>query len=276
MAATVPVPPPLATLLSELADPNYKVRQQAARQLAHFYPAQATAPLLPLLKDRSSALRRLVARLLGQLGDPRAVQPLCDLLADKVLAVRVEAIKSLGQSGDRRAVAPLVALLSDSNMEIRHFAANVLGDLGDPAAVAPLLAYLAGAGEHEVETAIGALGQLADPRAIDPIVDALKRPGISPRISSVEVALDKIKSPRVSHALQDLLLDKREDPSTRAKAAWLLGRLRCYSALQALIETLADEDGYLRSKVVEALKVLKDRRALEPIHALLEGWRIFP
>ncbi len=85
----------------------------------------------------------------------------------------------------------------------------------------------------------------------------------------MEVALNKIRSPRVSQALQDLLLDKREGPSTRAKAAWLLGRLRCSSALQALIETLADKDGYLRSKVVEALRVLKDRRAAEPIHALL-------
>lgn len=260
----------LKELLAALLNPDYKIRKWAVREIASRYPAQAVQPLLPLLKDSRCELRKLVARTLGTLHDRQAVEPLCDALGDKHPKVREQVILALANLADGRAVKPLLALLADPDWAIRHYAIYALGSLRDPAAIAPLIAQLATTTTHELGTIIQALGHMEDPRAIDPVIDVLRRDGIYPPIIGyIEVALERFRSPRVSHGLQALLSDPATSVLTRANAAHLLGRLRCFAAVPQLIDALTDKDASVRFRAVVTLRVLGNPCAIEPLKILL-------
>jgi hypothetical protein len=69
-----------------------------------------------------------------------------------------------------------------------------------------------------------------------------------------------------------LILDlKDKDSSVRWRATKRIGHLRIKDpkAVDALIEALADDSGYLRLRAAEALGKIKDARAIEPLKELL-------
>src|SRR5689334_17948375 len=91
-------------LQSQLINPysTSPERQQAVRELARSYPAQAVPLLITALADSHTPVRKVAAEKLGALRDRRAVVPLIQTLRDNNGSVRVTAARSLYQLGEPR------------------------------------------------------------------------------------------------------------------------------------------------------------------------------
>ncbi len=193
-------------LLSQLADPDSRMRRRAARQLAFSDDLRAFDALLPLLQDpvddvREAALRslarvnasralpyvlhvlthsrpdmrRVAAYELGALGDQRAYPLLERCLADPDEEVRCKALRSLSVLNPLRTLPAIVAALSDASSIVRWVASeclcdmDTLAELANAGVVDALLQALADEKGAVRLNAAEALGRLGDPRALEPL-----------------------------------------------------------------------------------------------------------
>jgi len=190
----------VSQLITQLKDPDFRVRENAAQALGESKDARAVEPLIAALKnykDPASRVRENAARALGKIKDPRAVEPLIAALGDSAYGPREMAAKALGEIKDPRAVEPLIAFLKAS-LKATHFnqadaglaeeAERALGEIKDPRAVEPLIAVLKnpkdpGGSQGSVDSWVfrGAVQGLykIGPPAVEPLIAALKNPNYS-------------------------------------------------------------------------------------------------
>ena len=83
------------TLIQELKDKDYNVREKAAVKLGKLKDASAVVPLIEALTDEKSSVRYEVATALGNIKDVRALNPLINALKDEKASVRNAAIEAL-------------------------------------------------------------------------------------------------------------------------------------------------------------------------------------
>ncbi|HOD36823.1 MAG TPA: HEAT repeat domain-containing protein [Syntrophales bacterium] len=254
-------------LITDLKDPDKKIRIWAAEQLGNYWDKAIVPPLITALKDPEPSVRAAAAKSLGNLSDRGAVQPLIAALKDPDPSVRAAAAGALGNLNDKAAVPPLIVALRDRDRNVRVAATESLGYLGHRAAVRPLVTVLKD-GEPSVRAAAaGALGNLSDRTAVPPLIAALKDADKGVRLGAAE-ALGKLGDRTAVRPLIAALKDP--EPSVRAAAAKSLGNLSDRGAVQPLIAALKDHDPSVRAGAAWALGKLGDKAAVRPLIAALK------
>ena len=195
--------------------------------------SRAVGPLVFAFRHSGWVVRHPVIEGVGAIGDVGAVDMLVEALGDRNPGVRRRASKALAKIG-KGAVNALLVTLENHDWELRRRAAEVLGIIGDPRAVQPLVAAL---GDQDIGVrwqAIRALGRIGA-AAVEPLVSVLGTTTNGVRWWAA-AAVEKLGA----------------------------------SAVQALIRALSDKNWELRQQAVEVLGALGDKRAVEPLVAMLK------
>ena len=208
-------------------------------------------PLLKILKDKNDDLRVRfgISTPLGVSGDKKALKTFIDIVEDETenKSVRISVINwGLGNShmADKKSIDVLERILSISNdNEIRRSAIDTTGILNialNDEKSANILIQTAKDKNNELRwDAINALGwNKKNKRAVKPLIEILRT-------------------------------DENRD--IRGYAASSLGKIGDNQATDALIEALKDEYIILRTKTVEALENIKDKKAIKPLQEALKN-----
>jgi HEAT repeat protein len=157
-----------------------------------------------------------------------------------------------------RAVAPLVAALDGRNSADRRLIVSILAEIGRPAEDA-LIAALK---HDDIRTnAVRGLRQIGTSRAVGPLIRVFRM-----RVNRYELkqTLKAIGEPAVQPLITAL---KDADPEMRRQAARTLGMMGDRRAVEPLIAIL--EDDRIRGAAADALGCLGDKRAVEPLIAII-------
>ena len=228
--------------LKQLAAAGFKVRLQAAYILGTLGDKRALSPLVKALDDAHYAVRGAVAIALGALGDPTAIESLVKAAADEEAWVRAEVMKALGRLRASTALSTLVAALDDADWKVRYQAARSLGLCGEPGAIIPLARVIeAGIDNAEV---------------VDAARASLRKVAPSQDTKEIEARL------RTS-----------DDKHERARAAVILGVLGDKAAVPALINSLLDNEPYVRAGSAGFRRVSGGARTHAASHRNLRAWK---
>ncbi len=249
-------------LVRELIHEEDWKRMNATAELLKRGP-EAVRALIAALADENPRLRAEVAHMLGRIKDRNAGVPLIRLLKDSEASVREAATEAIRHVADEAALAEVVCLLEDPSH--RDTAAAVLGRLKDPGALQPLIAMLKSQDPAARVLAAEALDQLADPRSADAWIEAmaysdlremasrsLKR--ISELRERIAEILDRLRETEDTVALEEARIGVSMD---------LIGLGR--PAVAGLLEALEDELWVVREAAAQALGLIGDLRAVEPL-----------
>jgi HEAT repeat protein len=203
---------------------------------------------------------------LGLTKNPDALDPLAALLKSSNPKTQCSASDALGFLGDQRGIAPLSALLRDANPDVRICATAALSKFSDFTPPPELYDALYDSNHDVRRIASEALANSHYPKAIDALVSSLA-PG-SPAIS----ALGQSGDPRAVAGLTAFLQNPAIGSSERAEAADSLGKLGGDQAVDALIESLKENNSIITSRASYALGKLQDKRAIEPLRQAYARW----
>jgi HEAT repeat protein len=181
-------------------------------------------------------------------------------------SIRRATAESLGNLRAGEAVGPLINLLNDKDTEMRMSAVRSLGKIGDPRAIQPLIAVIRNSKWEECRAAADALGQMGAP-AVEPLVAALIEWKDYDLRDFAGRALVKIGTPAVDALITTL---KDLNVNVRASAAQVLGNIADRRAVEPLLALLSDAY-VIRKSAVEALGKLGDARAVVPLIAELNN-----
>jgi HEAT repeat protein len=181
--------------------------------------------------EKHPIMRARIIRALGYLGDLRALETLIDALKEPEVLIHSEAMVALRNIGEP-AVEPLIKLLEPPYRNVQIRAAETLGKIGDKRAIEPLIRLLDTEYLDYIRHAATALGEIGDPRAIEPLVEkVILRDGIGMYRDFGAFALREIGEPALDH----------------------------------LIKALNNRHHAIRLRIVEALRTIGHRKALEPL-----------
>jgi HEAT repeat protein len=107
----------VSDIIRRLDDPDYEVREEAARALGRIGSSEAVEPLLRHLEDRHSTIRMFAARALGRIGDARAIPALVDGLESASEEMTEACCQALGRMGARQALKALLHLLGEEHSQ---------------------------------------------------------------------------------------------------------------------------------------------------------------
>ncbi|MEM9273306.1 MAG: virulence factor [Cyanobacteria bacterium P01_F01_bin.143] len=125
-------------LLTELKNPNWKLRLKAVQQIE--VDDDTFTTIVSLLKDEKVTIRRWAAALLGSSECAEAIAPLCEMLqGDKSPIARRTAGDALSDLGDPQASEVMIRALQDASSLVRWRASRFLTELGDESAVKKLI-----------------------------------------------------------------------------------------------------------------------------------------
>lgn len=200
-----------------------------------------------------------------------AVEPLLAELNRPDSKAKLHIIPILGAIGDRRAVPALMELLKRPNANLTNQAATALAVFQETAAVPfmqqQILDSTAGQLNIFMLEALDKLGQRA--WVIDFAKQGLPNEGYNSKDRQVLV---RVLEPMVDPAAADLLFDqlKRRESVCDYFALRGLGRNKYTLAVDYLIQLLAEPSPVFRGAVAEALGEIGDKRAIQPLKALLK------
>lgn len=212
-------------------------------------------------------LHEVIKPILVELGPPVTLRVI-DVLHDSYFGARWHAAEVLGDIGDSRAVEPLIGLLADEEEIVKRTAIESLGKLRDVRALVPI-ARMFSPGDETLEnfafraTIIKSLGNFG-PAAIDELIRMLKSDDVTVWVFTLE-SLKQIGRP-ASPALIELLGFR--STWTRKNAIELLGEFCEIEAIGPLIKLLDCTDILVRDEAIRSLKLI-GKPAAEPLHAAL-------
>ena len=249
-------------LVKELIHEEDWKRMNATAELLKRGP-EAVRALIAALTDEHPRLRAEIAHMLGRIKDRTAGVSLVGLLKDSEASVREAAAEAIRHVADGATLAELVRLLEDPTH--RDTAAAVLGRLKDPGALEPLVAMLKSPDPTARLLAAKALDQLADPRSADAWIEAMASPDLREiaarslkRISElrerIAEILDRLRESEDTVALEEARIGVSMD---------LIGLGR--PAVSGLLEALEDGLWVVREAAAQALGLIGDLRAVEPL-----------
>ena len=261
----------------------------------------AVPGLIAALTDSAPRRQAAVANLLGQLGDPAAVEPLAELIGHKDYRVRLNVTEALAQFGDR--TVDIVTPKLRGGAKVRAHAIKVLAATGTPKAAELLVACFAeGKYNPGLDGTISSMGSVA----VKPLIAQIDRERArSTKAWKLGRALARIDDPQVvaailrrgdklrglaEHALDmlaskpelverpalEILVNTEETPQARTHATYVLGKAKSKAAVEPLLKILAeapasdDPLGRLKKEAIRALGNIGDKRAMEPLLALLD------
>jgi HEAT repeat protein len=238
-------------------------RMNATAELLKRGPEAVSHLIAEGLSAGNPALRVETAKMLGRIKDRTAGGALVESLKDPDSQVRQAAAEAIGHVADAPALRALVQLLEDE--VTRDVAAEVLGRLKDPAAMEPLAGMMTSPDPTARRLAAEALEQLADPRSVDAWIQAMVYPDLLEiasrslkRISDLQQriadTLDSLRDIEDAVALEEARIGVSMDLIA-------LGR----PAVTELLEALDDGLWVVREAAAQALGIIGDPRAVEPL-----------
>lgn len=284
----------IETLVQELASPDPSRVLYAIDVLESLDKRNLVTPLL--LHHESPAVRERALRALGAAQTPQAAKWLPQIrrmLGDDVAAVRAAAIRAMGAIGNEDALALARPMTGDRDSRIRATAAVVLAS-SDSAndvllAEATLLELCAATGEQGAAArrdVASAVRQIEDPRfrrLLIPLLSDGEPEVADAAMRSVQAAgaADFLFVPALVGLLRHRLLkgrardalagygeavidplahflrDQDEDIWVRRHIPATLARIPSQRAVDALVDSLGDPDGFLRFKAIAGLERLR-------------------
>jgi len=280
-----------------LEDGDEDVRSAACRALGAIGDAQAVPKLIERLEDGDENVRQAACWALGKIG--KAAVWALSVLAQVGDKAAQEALQQMGQSmmsleeavgelvrhdhwsvviralSDQRvwelvvglgtqAVPALIAALGDGDVGIRRAAAKGLGKIWS--GIEPVSQLIQKSGDQDGKVrwaAVEALGQLRAVEAVPALIKRLKDEDEYVRQAAIE-ALGQ-----VGVAAMPMLFDAAQDRKVRPAVAQALGMIGV-PAVPILTEALKDPGTHVRLVACEALGVIGDPAALQPLLAILK------
>lgn len=237
---------------------------------------RAVEPLIALLGHARQELRLAAARALGKLGDPRATNPMLSILSDPATPdhLRAASAAALGKLGDRRAAQPLLRLGASSVQSIRERAIVALAQLGENSFVDALRGLIRDSctdrdRQEVLNDAVDALISLAGTRAIETLLDLPlgSLPWVVPLKGSSDAACAVAK---LGSSVVEPLIAALDGPA-QDRAIEILGAIGDRRAVEPLLAVLLNKDSKNRIEAARALKVFDDERAVPPLLEMLKG-----
>lgn len=231
---------------------------------------RAVKILADFVKDPDPLIRRKVVYSLGAIGREECVGHLIPALVDQDREVRLTALASIGQIGTEQSVTALEqVMLTHFDLEMRRRASTDLGTLKSKRSIPTLMKGAEAEDEDLRQRCITSIGKIGDPSAIPflkKVIDNSVR--VQDRVNAISSlgligGADAIRIARTS-------LNSKE-PAIREMSAFILGQLRDKGSVDSLIKLLNDESLFVTIASINALGLIGDARAYDPIEAKLEG-----
>lgn len=251
----------LSSLLSEPES-----RLLATKSLAQIRRPEIITPLLSVVHDSQVAVRCAAIEALSSFHDPKIPPILIEALDDLAAAVRKEAVIGLGLRSDLREELNLVhrlkLLLYDFNGEVCQQSAIALGRLGtDDAAIALFDVLQSPATPAPLQiTLIRALSWVATTQTLDYLQQALTITSADCTLEIIRV-LGRWENPLLKDKAAQILIDflnsthpAAQTDTVKQAVAQAWGELGDVSAIDALVELLADPSPSVRLHGIAALK----------------------
>ncbi len=146
----------------------------------------------------------------------------------------------------------LLAQVRTSELQTRFWTIAAIGHADDHRAVEPLISALSDREEVVRAAAASGLGRLGDHRAVSPLLQALTNSKYDPRLSPILWC----NGEPCRGMAGDLYVVPEREACVQA-----LGKLGDACAIPMLEKTLDDEDEYVRTAAVEALKKIRGEEA---------------
>ena len=224
------------------------VRSEVARALGIIKGDTVIEPLISALEDDGRAtVRQSAAWALGEVkGDAATTALITALKKDKQGAVRQEAAIALGKIKGQKVVDPLLDALRDDKYETTRLRAAVA------------LREIQAGDKGLVDIVKKGLGSFDDGYEVqsvqDEVIGALIKDG---NIPTAEFALNALKS--------------ADDEWTRWALVHIIGATAKKVAVDAMLEELKHTSYVVRRRAAESLGGFKERKAVEPLIAVLEN-----
>jgi HEAT repeat protein len=289
------------TLLEHLDRLPMVRRAQAIRALGDLRESAAFEPLLKLLPEQDEQMTPAVLAALGNLADPRSVTPLVAvaalLPAQRVRAIdaltgiglpavpalhallqtpgedllRSAVVEALGRIKDSRSIPVLSKLAKDPDPALRRLVIEALGAFDQTSVLRPLAAALSDTEAAVRGAAAAALSRMPDKRLAPFLIRAIHDPDRDVRLLVVQ-ALGKCGDEAALKVLRPLLTCR--DSELELEACEAVARLGDHTAVPNLLQKLdvaarLNGDEQLATKLIDALRRLKDDRAVLPLINLL-------
>ncbi|PSB29392.1 HEAT repeat domain-containing protein [Stenomitos frigidus] len=277
--------PAIAALTDLLVQDD--TRLFAVRSLVQIRRAETIDPLLRVVDDPQPTIRAIAIEALGSFHDHRVPPVLMCALSDPSAAVRQQAVVGLGVRTDLVDAMPLVPLLADRlldlDLEVCQRAAVALGRMRtDAAAIALYQTLKASQTPLPLQLRlVQALGWMETAIALDSLHQALlcleASTAFRPVHQEIITVIGRWTDPALQVQATQVLLSvlSRQsaitvDPAVRQAIAVSLGALGQLTAIESLMQLLADEDLSVRLHAIAALKALDASTAHQQLEALIK------
>jgi HEAT repeat protein len=202
----------------------------------------ATPALTKGMREVHPIVRERICEIFGQTKDPAAIPILIEALKSEFFNVRAKSTLALANIRDKQTIQPILPLLKDKEPEVRIDAALALGQFGDPGTFSKIVDLLLDDPEIEVRQATAqALGRTGNSTVLPYLMDAMRDSfWWYGREEAIQVLLDAIES--FGSSAIDPLIDALADVegTVRRYAATSLGRLGDPRAIESLGMALYD------------------------------------
>ncbi|MBW4583118.1 MAG: HEAT repeat domain-containing protein [Tildeniella nuda ZEHNDER 1965/U140] len=271
----------IAALTDLIAQDN--TRLFAVRSLAHIRHSETIAPLLTVVTDPDPSVRAVALRALGSFHDPRVLSALVDALYDEQATVRQAAVEELGFCNDLTLQLDLVQLLSNRLQDVHSAvcseAAIALGRLGTDAAADALFAVLQSPQtpkplQLELVWSLARIGSTIALEYLQQALSLFNQPASMSLYQAMIVAVGRWETVDCKPQAAQILIAAldtslaTEQPTLRQTIAIGLGALGQLTALETLIQLLADEEMSVRLHAIAALKALDAQTAHQQLQRL--------
>ena len=210
-------------------------------------------------------IRRNAAQTLGTARDTDAVEPLIRVLAqDKSWTVRCRAAVALGRLKDERAIEPLIAAMKSGNWQLFRHSFNAVVKFGE-SAIPSLNRHSSNENESPFfrNSLVNALGVIGAESSMFSLLQRLHDRNLSVRIQAI-CALAQLKNGTVVDRLVQVLENPEPLPEPDHSSEMVPESRATFDPKPHILKTVA-----------EALSVLNDRRAAEPLVRLFSGQEPF-
>jgi HEAT repeat protein len=265
-------PQVVATLIHALKDQDPACRVAAIDGLAQAGSDAATEPLVDLLKDPSPEVVAHVLQALGTLGYRQGARTVASFLRNPAPAVRSSAVAALASLGPSPAADDALGVLADPSAGCRISALEALAQIGGPLLGARILPLLDDPDPRVQVAAMETLGKWGNHEAIPALRHLLASENASIRDAAL-LALSWIV-PFDLRADLERLLSGEKDPTVLATAVEAVRTGKLIELAPSLETLLRHPEEEVRSKVVDTLADLGDRRLANHLDDLLRDDKV--
>lgn len=244
-------------------------RIEACDLLVKLDDPRAIELMRPYVKDPNVEVRRKIAFSLGTIRKPECVPLLREALNDQDSRVRHTALTALGEIATDESVDAIIQVLTNHrDLSMRRNAATMIGNLKAKRAIGALSRYIDAEDSSLRGRVITSLGQIGDPSVVPVLKRQFERGNLQDKVNVVS-ALGLIGGPeavRMARANLD-----HEEPVLREMSCYVIGKLQDTGAVPNLIVRLDDKVFSVQLAAIEALGLIGDSRATQPLVDKLEG-----